>query len=599
MIYSGFIFLATFLFTTAVVSNDVKVIDLHKKITLDQLVLEKDKDDEENSDNFTSDIGIVSEDQSVNQEIVTENLNEQDENSDVSAEQIDLVKTEKILDLEKDMLAKHINTITNIRSKTLYREFVKILSSIEIEDENISFDKIYFIIKKLYEIGEIEKAYKIIKKINLNTIDDINNLNFFYFIELNYLFSTLNLEEACELRSLLLKESVTLPKKLLEKTDIFCLTLENNYAEAKLLNSLLLDSEKEVDLNFQNLFNYMSLNKDSEYFFEPLNNIQSKELIFLFTAMLRINELPLNEEFIKIDPLNLSIPVILSNPTDMSIRLKAANNAYNNNLLSVNSLSALYQSVDFSSNQLNNPEETISNISSNELIMAYYYQLANIQIFPNERLNVLIKYWDFAKKNDLEKIAYATSEKILDSFSPASENAKLGIDIAYAHISNNNNSEALKWINLFEMSNLDNEEIKYVRFLLELNKSDNFDTIINFLENGSNFEILNNENISESFSVLNDYLNAQNISKTKSSYLKILDDRLMPSYFLIKDINLKINENKDLSLFILSLVSMYNKSWIELHPEHLKLLLNAYSKYENGKLMKSIILEILSEIKIF
>lgn len=599
MIYSGFIFLATFLFTTAVVSNDVKVIDLHKKITLDQLVLEKDKDDEENSDNFTSDIGIVSEDQSVNQEIVTENLNEQDENSDVSAEQIDLVKTEKILDLEKDMLAKHINTITNIRSKTLYREFVKILSSIEIEDENISFDKIYFIIKKLYEIGEIEKAYKIIKKINLNTIDDINNLNFFYFIELNYLFSTLNLEEACELRSLLLKESVTLPKKLLEKTDIFCLTLENNYAEAKLLNSLLLDSEKEVDLNFQNLFNYMSLNKDSEYFFEPLNNIQSKELIFLFTAMLRINELPLNEEFIKIDPLNLSIPVILSNPTDMSIRLKAANNAYNNNLLSVNSLSALYQSVDFSSNQLNNPEETISNISSKELIMAYYYQLANIQIFPNERLNVLIKYWDFAKKNDLEKIAYATSEKILDSFSPASENAKLGIDIAYAHISNNNNSEALKWINLFEMSNLDNEEIKYVRFLLELNKSDNFDTIINFLENGSNFEILNNENISESFSVLNDYLNAQNISKTKSSYLKILDDRLMPSYFLIKDINLKINENKDLSLFILSLVSMYNKSWIELHPEHLKLLLNAYSKYENGKLMKSIILEILSEIKIF
>ena len=39
--------------------------------------------------------------------------------------------------------------------------------------------------------------------------------------------------------------------------------------------------------------------------------------------------------------------------------------------------------------------------------MAYYFQLINIQIFPNERLEALINFWDFAKKNNLEEIAYA------------------------------------------------------------------------------------------------------------------------------------------------------------------------------------------------
>ena len=59
--------------------------------------------------------------------------------------------------------------------------------------------------------------------------------------------------------------------------------------------------------------------------FETINSLQSKDLIFLYSAMLRINELPLTEKFIEIDPLNLSIPVILSDPTRMKIRIKAVN----------------------------------------------------------------------------------------------------------------------------------------------------------------------------------------------------------------------------------------------------------------------------------
>ena len=39
--------------------------------------------------------------------------------------------------------------------------------------------------------------------------------------------------------------------------------------------------------------------------------------------MLRINELPLDKDFVEVDPLNLSIPVVLSESTQMKIRIKA------------------------------------------------------------------------------------------------------------------------------------------------------------------------------------------------------------------------------------------------------------------------------------
>ena len=68
--------------------------------------------------------------------------------------------------------------------------------------------------------------------------------------------------------------------------------------------------------------------------------------------MLRINELPLTENFIKIDPLNLSIPVILSDPTPMNIRIKAVNKSYFDEFSHIDSLSALYQSVDFNSQMI-------------------------------------------------------------------------------------------------------------------------------------------------------------------------------------------------------------------------------------------------------
>ena len=74
-----------------------------------------------------------------------------------------------------------------------------------------------------------------------------------------------------------MKKNIFLPNKLLEKTDIFCLTLENNISEAKLLNSLLLETEN--DDVFQKLLNYMIVNEKNNNF-QTINIVNSKELIF-------------------------------------------------------------------------------------------------------------------------------------------------------------------------------------------------------------------------------------------------------------------------------------------------------------------------------
>ncbi len=593
-------------FISAVNASDIKIIELHSKKSLDQLVLEttNNNNEIENIDKNVDELEIQNiDEESTSQEIIedTEDTIDSDNVLDNSDEPIIITNTETIFDIDDYIIINHLEKINDIQSKTLHQEFIKILSNTKFEDENFSENKFYFIVKKLYEIGELKKAYNLVKKININDILKQENINFFYFIELNFLLSSLQVQEVCELKSLLLEKNITLDKNLIEKTDIFCLTLENKFAEASLLNSLLLESELENDKNFQKLFNYMILNNQSnETAFEPLSSIKYKELIFLYSAMLRINELPLDEDFIKVDPLNLSIPVILSKSTRMSTRIKAAHKAYFDGELSINSLSALYQSVDFNSKQFNNPEETISSLDSKELVMAYYYQLANIQIFPDDRLDIVLKYWNFANNAGLEKIGYAITEKIIETFDISTNNTEFAIEIALAHISVKNYDEALKWINLYESGNFDNDNVENAKFIIEINKNNDLNTIINYLS--SNYDILTlqkNQLILENLEILNDFLNINKLQTQEVFYEEIIDTRTMPSFFLIKDIEKKLNSEKNLSLFMLSLISLNNKSWTEIHPQHLSIILNSFKSYDNGSLIKKIILEILNELEIF
>ena len=185
--------------------------------------------------------------------------------------------------------------------------------------------------------------------------------------------------------------------------------------------------------------------------------------------MTRIAELPFSYEFYELDKKNLSIPIILNQSSPIDLRIKAANESFLQNMIPVDSLAALYMSADFNSDQLNNPKETVESLfNNNELSMAFLFQLVNIQIFPNDRLNILIQFWDFAKKNSLEEIAYKLSINMLSSIEANSDNIIYGPQIASAYIFNNDFDNAVDWIELYENAmEVDSNSI-YTRILLDL-----------------------------------------------------------------------------------------------------------------------------------
>ena len=128
------------------------------------------------------------------------------------------------------------------------------------------------------------------------------------------------------------------------------------------MNSILLDTEVKIDQNFQNLYDIMINKNNNAKFDDIFIDLINRDLLFLYTAMSRIVEIPLNESFYEVDKNNLSIPIILNKSSPISLRIKAANNSFLENNLNVDSLAALYQSVDFASSQLNNPDKTIKRI---------------------------------------------------------------------------------------------------------------------------------------------------------------------------------------------------------------------------------------------
>ena len=604
------IFITLFVFSCGLRASEVTIIELHKNKSLDQLVLETENNIENNnleaninnneSDVQSTDVLISSSEN--NQDVSDETIDMDDQTSfeNTNSDSVTLINFENIFDIEEKIIEHDLIKINEIKSTTLNKEFIKILSNSKSANQENDNNKLYFIIKKLYEFGEIEKAYKLIKEINLDVVTKEEHLAFFHIIKLNYLLSTFKLSEVCELKNLLLEQSIVLPNFLLEKIDIFCLTLENKFAEAKLLNSLIKDSEKATDTTFQSLFEFMIVEDAIEINFDSISLMELKDLIFLYSAMLRINELPLKEEFINIDPLNLAIPVILSDSTPSNIRIKAANKSFFDEVISVDSLSALYQSVDFNSEQFNSPEETLLNLKEdNELIMAFYYQLANMQIFPADRLNVILEYWEFSKNIGLEKIAYSVTKNILESFTPSSENSKYSMEIALAHISNQNFEDASKWLNIVDSSEVNKSQMQYAKFLINLYESDDLNTIKEFLNSiNANLDSNTSNKSLETIDILSKFLEIETNVISKYEYTTISDDRRMPSYFLIKDIKQNMTSKKNLTLFLLSTISMNNKNWNELHPEHLNLILEAYSIYDEGSLIKPIILEILNDLKI-
>ena len=92
--------------------------------------------------------------------------------------------------------------------------------------------------------------------------------------------------------------------------------------------------------------------------------------------------------------------------------------------------------------------------------------------------------------------------------------------------------------------------------------------------------------------VLKAVMNLNIDSNTNINLDKIFDDRSMPSIFLLNEINKSILNNVDEKFLFYSLISLNDKEWKNIHPEHLKLILSGYLQYKDGLLFRDIVLEL-------
>ncbi len=576
------IYIILLIFTTSIYSNEMEVIELHENKSLDQIVLDQVNEELEENENIQNeDVNNISD------EIEEDNLDDTVEQSFIE-DDIFFVN-DNLLNIEK-----YLDNAENLESIVLQNELLTFLEQLNLDLNIKKNEEIYYlIIKHFYKTGNISKAHKLIKTYNL---DQGDNKEFYKTIEVNYLLSTFQLENVCSLKEDL-AVNLNLKNFFLEKIDIFCLVLEGNISEADLLNSIILETETNIDENFQNLYSILSNQIDNTETIIDFNQNINDELIFLYSAMARIAEIPLNHNFLKLDSKNLAIPIILNESTPIELRIAAANESYKINNLTIDSLAALYQSVDFNSEELKNPKDTLKNLSSPEITMAYYFQLINIQIFPSERLKAVISFWEFARENNLEYIAYSLTNKLIETIELSEDNIEYGTKIATAYIYNNNFESALNWLNSYENIVGIDSKSSYTRILLSLYSTKEIDSFGEIISNNfDQFSSINNFQNEELLFILLNLLQKNTGQNLTIDFTRIYDDRLMPSAFIIENLEEAIR-NEDYNKFLIySIISLNNKKWNEIHPQHLKLILEGVSKKQ--KVFIEVILEIFQNYKI-
>ena len=614
-----------FLFSNSVFTREIIIIELHNQ-SIDQALLNNLEDSQEDSELNEVNIldnnidqesdGNVEEnydDANVEESDLDTNVEENDNEAKITISDENLSTVNEVIllpDLWKKTNEEDLNflldNITDINSPTLRYELLSLLNIDNLPPKNL--DKVDFenlVIRSLLKFGDRDKAYKI-----FNTFSDPESTkyNLFYKkFELNYLLSTYNLSEACDFRNNFKNTDLTSNNNYFLKIDIFCLILEENFNEANLLNALLQETGNINDDYFQYL--YDKLNQPNLEDSDPNSFEINEKEIFLYSAMHRVGNIALSQKLLQLDPINLSMPIILSSSTDIELRLKAAHAAYNNGILKIDSLAALYQIVDFSSEELNDPSSVVSITNGNiEMGMAYYYQLSNIQLLPVNRLEAILSFWKFAEKNNLELIAYSLSQKGLDTIEPSNELSKYGAEVVKAYVRSGNIDKAEKWLLFSEnysedLTNL--HKLQSAVLLLNLFKVDESSQFIDILlknlqnmekisiNNNDQTNALKNEILFVVFSLLNNRdQNPFNLNR------KVDEPRFIPSAYIMNNIRDCIKNNNHAELLLSILVSLDGKNWAELHPEHLRLIIIALEEYKDGFLLNDIIMEILEQNKI-
>ena len=471
-------------FAFSVFAEDIKIIELHDQ-TIDQILLNAASDEGDENDDVKNDIN--------NEELINQFKLLKKKYTIAKSEESNLSKSEESNPSEvitafpdfwenadKDELLFLFDNLPVTNSSILNNAIINALTLNSLPPQGFEEDEFnHFKIINLIKLGQRKKAFNMIETLNENT-DYVDTFNLY---KLNYYFSTYELSQACDFSNSLNRKESKINENFLLKVDIFCTFLQNKIEEANFLNSLLAETNDQDDYFQKIFFNLKESNKSKEDF--NLLNFDENSMS-LYSAMIRIGEMPLNNKFLMYDPVNFSMPIVLSGSSDISLRLKAAHKAYQQGKFNADSLSALYQTVDFSYDELTNMklEKFHKNI---EIGMAYLFQKANIQLLPITRVQSLVDFWSYAEKNNFGSLAYDISRSLIDKIEPSPELSEHGIEIAKAHIHNNNFELVDKWLLFAENYQTEEEnfaeKIQPVKLFYNLKKSTNDKQFINILLN--------------------------------------------------------------------------------------------------------------------
>jgi hypothetical protein len=570
----------------SVFAEDIKIIELHDQ-TIDQILLNATSDDDVNND--------INIEELTNSTSDTEEKDTTIKSEETNPSGVIIAFPDFWENADKDELLFLFDNLLITNSLILNNTLINALTLNSLPPQDFEEDEFsHFKIVNLIKLGQRKKAFNIIETLNEKT-DYVDAFNLF---KLNYYFSTYDLNQACDFSKSINRKESKINENYLLKVDIFCTFLQNKTEEANFLNSLLEEMDDQ-DNYFQKIFlNLKESSKNKEDF--SLFNYDENSMS-LYSAMIRVGEMPMDNKYLMHDPLNFSMPIVLSGSSDITLRLKAAHKAYQQGVFNADSLSAMYQTVDFSFDELTNIE--LENFHKNfEVGMAYLFQKANIQLLPMTRVQSLVDFWSYAEKENFGSLAYDISRSLIDKIEPSPELSDHGIEIAKTHIHNSNFELADKWILFAENYQSEDEnfeeKIQPIKLLYNLKKSTNDNQFINILLNSDFLKGIHKNTIKQEILLTIVSVISENNDKILSGNRNLLDQRSVPSRYLLNKIKQSSKNNNYGELLLSINISMVDKSWTEIHPEHLRIILTAIRDIEIEHFFKDVILEILKASEI-
>ena len=492
-----------------------------------------------------------------------------------------------------NFLFKELNH--NLASSTIKKNLINSLiygTSPPKDMTQSDFDKLR--VFNLKSLDNVDAAINVIG--NISTYEE--NKDFYDKIILEKSLVDYNLAAVC---GVLDSNSKFKADTYLIKIKVFCSFLNDRVEEADFFNSMLL--EENDDDYFQALYSKLI---DSDFELKSINQYNfDNDSISLYSAIIRSIDISFTDDFVSLNSPQLLKSIAISPVTDISIRLKAAQKAYNLNSLDSESVAALYQSVDFTSSELRNPLMTLeaNYLDDQQKAMALLFQSSRIQILPISRLEALNNFWEYSNNRGQSKLAYELSKDLLKSIEPTSELIDFAIHTSKAHFYNGMIEESKNWLKLIQTRmNLEDKKINkdYLQLIF----------LISVNDDNLRFEDKFYDDFFKSFDIENEDINSLELYLTTLEFIgfsipnslweitaqKTQDERKIPSIYVMK--LLEKAAIKDLSgeVFLSIAVSMKNNDWLEIHPQHINIIFENLKKIDKKDILRDLTLEILKDM---